>query len=125
MADLLNFELVSPERLLSSGKVAMVVVPGTEGDFGVLPGHAPLMSTIRPGAIAIYENDSDTLTRRIFVDGGFAEVSERGLTILAESAVPVADIDPAQVAADLAAARIAGNDKAIARLEAMQAAVVN
>lgn len=125
MAALLNFELVSPERLLSSGRVAMVVVPGTEGDFGVLPGHAPLMSTIRPGAIAIYETDSDTLTRRIFVDGGFAEVSERGLTILAESAVPVADIDPAQVAADLAAARTAGNDKAIARLEAMQAAVVN
>ena len=125
MAALLNFELVSPERLLSSGRVAMVVVPGTEGDFGVLPGHAPLMSTIRPGAIAIYETDSDTLTRRIFVDGGFAEVSERGLTILAESAVPVADIEPAQVAADLAAARTAGNDKAIARLEAMQAAVVN
>ena len=125
MADLLNFELVSPERLLSSGKVAMVVVPGVEGDFGVLPGHAPLMSTIRSGAIAIYETDSDTLTRRIFVDGGFAEISERGLTILAESAIPVADIDPAQVAADLAAARTAGNDKAIARLEAMQAAVVN
>ena len=125
MAALLNFELVSPERLLSGGRVAMVVVPGTEGDFGVLPAHAPLMSTIRPGAIAIYETDSDTLTRRIFVDGGFAEVSERGLTILAESAVPVADIDPAQVAADLAAARTAGNDKAIARLEAMQAAVVN
>ncbi|KAB7646542.1 F0F1 ATP synthase subunit epsilon [Polymorphobacter fuscus] len=125
MADLLTFELVSPERLLSSGKVAMVVVPGTEGDFGVLPGHAPLMSTIRPGAIAIYEADSDTLTRRIFVDGGFAEVSERGLTILAESATPVGDIDPAQVATDLAAARSAGNDKAVARLEAMQAAVVN
>ena len=125
MADLLNFELVSPERLLSSGKVAMVVVPGTEGDFGVLPGHAPLMSTIRPGAISIYETDSDTLTRRIFVDGGFAEVSENGLTILAESAVPVGDIDPAKVATDLAAARTASNEKAIERLEAMQAAVVN
>jgi F-type H+-transporting ATPase subunit epsilon len=125
MADLLNFELVSPERLLSSGKVAMVVVPGTEGDFGVLPGHAPLMSTIRPGAIAVYEADSTIVTRRIFVDGGFAEVSERGLTILAESAVPVADIDPAKVAIDLAAARTAGNEQAIARLEAMQAAVVN
>ncbi|MBC7505521.1 MAG: F0F1 ATP synthase subunit epsilon [Sandarakinorhabdus sp.] len=125
MADLFPFELVSPERLLSSGKVAMVVVPGTEGDFGVLPGHAPLMSTIRPGAIAIYETDSDTLTRRIFVDGGFAEVSERGLTVLAESAIPIGEIDPAQVAADLAAARTAGNERAIARLEAMQAAVVN
>ena len=125
MADLLHFELVSPERLLSSGKVAMVVVPGAEGDFGVLPGHAPVMSTIRPGAIAIYEADSNTLTRRIFVDGGFAEVTPEGLTILAESATPVSDIDPAKVAVDLAAARTAGNDKAIARLEAMQAAVVN
>lgn len=125
MADLLQFELVSPERLLSSGKVAMVVVPGTEGDFGVLPGHAPVMSTIRPGAIAIYEADSNTLTRRIFVDGGFAEVTPQGLTILAESAMPVSDIDPAKVATELATARTAGNEKAIARLEAMQAAVVN
>jgi F-type H+-transporting ATPase subunit epsilon len=125
MADLLHFELVSPERLLSSGKVAMVVVPGAEGDFGVLPGHAPVMSTIRPGAIAIYEADSNTLTRRIFVDGGFAEVTPAGLTILAESATPVSDIDPAKVAVELAAARTAGNEKAIARLEAMQAAVVN
>ena len=125
MADLFNFELVSPERLLSSGQVAMVVVPGVEGDFGVLPGHAPLMSTIRPGAIAIYEADSNTLTRRIFVDGGFAEVSDKGLTILAESAIPVSDIDVAQVATALAAARTAGNDKAIARLEAMQEAVAS
>jgi F-type H+-transporting ATPase subunit epsilon len=125
MADLLHFELVSPERLLSSGKVAMVVVPGAEGDFGVLPGHAPVMSTIRPGAIAIYEGDSNTLTRRIFVDGGFAEVTPEGLTVLAESATPVSDIDPAKVAVELAAARTAGNEKAIARLEAMQAAVVN
>ena len=125
MADFLTFELVSPERLLSSGQVAMVVVPGAEGDFGVLPGHAPMMSTIRPGAIAIYETDSNTLTRRIFVDGGFAEVSATGLTILAESATPVSDIDPAQVATDLAAARAAGNEAAVARLEAMQAAVVN
>ena len=120
-----HFELVSPERLLSSGEVAMVVVPGTEGDFGVLPGHAPLMSTIRPGAIAVYESDFDTLTRRIFVDGGFAEVSPEGLTILAESATPVGDIDPAKVAVDLAAARAANDEKAVARLEAMQAAVVN
>ena len=125
MADLFSFELVSPERLLSSGKVAMVVVPGAEGDFAVLPGHAPMMSTIRPGATAVYEADMTTLTRRIFVDGGFAEVSETGLTILAESATAIADIDPAKVATDLAAARTAGNEKAVARLEAMQAAVVN
>ncbi len=126
MADpLFRFELVSPERLLSSGNVAMVVVPGSEGDFGVLPGHAPLMSTIRPGAIAIYEAEFGSLTRRIFVDGGFAEVSDAGLTILAENAIPVGDIDPAKVATDLAAARVAKDEAAIARLEAMQAAVVN
>ena len=126
MADpLFHFELVSPERLLSTGNVAMVVVPGAEGDFGVLPGHAPLMSTIRPGAIAIYEAEFNTPTRRIFVDGGFAEVSATGLTILAENATPVGDIDPAKVAVDLAAARAAKDEKAIERLEAMQAAVVN
>ncbi|GGE17562.1 ATP synthase epsilon chain [Polymorphobacter glacialis] len=125
MADLLNFELVSPERLLSSGQVAMVVVPGSEGDFGVLPGHAPMMSTIRPGAISIYEADSNTLTRRIFVDGGFAEVNDKGLTILAESATPVTDLDPARIAVDLVAARAAKDEVAIARFEAMQAAIVN
>lgn len=89
MADTLNFELVSPERLLSSGQVAMVVVPGTEGDFGVLPGHAPMMSTIRSGVIEVYETDSTKLSRRIQVEGGFAEVNDHGLTILAESATPV------------------------------------
>ena len=125
MADLFHFELVSPERRLASGKVAMVVVPGVEGDFGVLPGHAPMMSTIRPGAIAIYEADSNSLTRRVFIEGGFAEVNDTGLTILAERATPVEDIDPAKVAADLAAARSAGDEAAVALFEAMQAAVVN
>jgi F-type H+-transporting ATPase subunit epsilon len=125
MADLLTFELVSPERLLSSGQVAMVVVPGAEGDFAVLPGHAPMMSTIRPGAIAIYATDSNVLTSRIFVDGGFAEVNDKGLTILAERAIPVSDIDPAKTATDLAAARAANDEAAVARLEAMQAAAVN
>jgi F-type H+-transporting ATPase subunit epsilon len=103
----------------------MVVVPGVEGDFGVLPGHAPMMSTIRPGAIAIYEADSNSLTRRVFIEGGFAEVNDTGLTILAERATPVEDIDPAKVATDLAAARSAGDEAAVARFEAMQAAVVN
>ena len=121
----LSFELVSPERLLASGEVAMVVVPGAEGDFGVLPGHAPLMSTIRPGAIAVYDQDGPAPSRRIFVDGGFAEVTPEGLTILAEAATPVADIDPVRVATELAAARQAGDERAIARLEAMQAAVTN
>lgn len=125
MADaLLHFELVSPERLLSSGEVAMVVVPGSEGDFGVLPGHAPVMSTIRPGAIAIYDTDSNVVTRRIFIDGSFAEVTPAGLTILAESAVPVDEIDRAGVQAELAAARASGDEKAVARFEAMAAVIV-
>lgn len=125
MAELLDFELVSPERRLARAKVAMVVVPGVEGDFGVLPGHAPMMSTIRPGAIAIHEADGGPATMRFFIDGGFAEVTETGLTILAEKATPVAEIDVAAVAAELAAARTAGDDAAIARLEAMQASVTN
>ena len=85
MADLLKFELVSPERLLSSAKVAMVVVPGSEGDFGVLPGHAPMMSTIRPGIIEVYATEGSTPSARYEIEGGFAEVSPEGLTILAES----------------------------------------
>jgi len=125
MAELLDFELVSPERRLAKAKVAMVVVPGVEGDFGVLPGHAPMMSTIRPGAIAIHEADGGPATMLFFIDGGFAEVTETGLTILAEKATPVAEIDVAAVATQLAAARQAGDDAAIARLEAMQAAVTN
>lgn len=136
MADTLHFELVSPERLLRSVNVYMVVVPGTEGDFGVLAGHAPLMSTIRPGAIMVYPASMDDVPERIFIDGGFAEVGSKGLTILAESAVPVGDIDVEATAAGLAAARdalrSASGDAAIDaaqarvdRFEAMQAAVVN
>ena len=135
MADNLHFELVSPERLLRSGDVHMVVVPGTEGDFGVLAGHAPFMSTIRPGAIEVYESASSPATR-IFIDGGFAEVNDKGLTILAENAVPVAEIKADEVSKKLADAREdvrlaktdaerAVADKQIARYEAMQAAAAN
>ena len=88
MAAPLQFELVSPERLVRSGPVHMVVVPGTEGDFAVLAGHAPMMSTIRTGEIAVYANAGDT-PERIHIEGGFAEVSEKGLTILAEKLEPV------------------------------------
>ena len=85
----LHFELVTPEKLLRSETVHMVVVPGTEGDFGVLAGHAPLMSVIRPGELAVY-SDATTVVARIQVDGGFAEVNERGLTVLAEAAAEIA-----------------------------------
>jgi F-type H+-transporting ATPase subunit epsilon len=84
MADL-HFELVTPDRLVVSEDVYMVVVPGTEGESGILAGHAPYMTTLRNGEIAVYRSQS-AQPERIAVTGGFAEVSERGLTVLAESA---------------------------------------
>jgi F-type H+-transporting ATPase subunit epsilon len=84
MADL-HFELVTPEKLIRSEDVHMVVVPGTEGDFGVMAGHAPYMSTLRDGELAIYRAAGGE-PERIAVRGGFAEVSDTGLTVLAESA---------------------------------------
>ncbi|UTW55819.1 F0F1 ATP synthase subunit epsilon [Kordiimonas sp. SCSIO 12610] len=83
MSDTLHLEIVSPERLLKDAQAAMVVVPGTDGDFGVLPNHAPMMSTIRPGVVDVIANDGDD-AERFFVKGGLAQVSEKGLTILAE-----------------------------------------
>jgi F-type H+-transporting ATPase subunit epsilon len=82
----LHFELVTPERLVRSEDVHMVVVPGSEGDFGVLEGHAPFMSTIRNGELAIYRNGMSGEPERIAIEGGFAEVNDRGLTVLAERA---------------------------------------
>jgi F-type H+-transporting ATPase subunit epsilon len=80
----LHFELVSPEKLVASRDVHMVVVPGVEGDFGVLAGHAPMMSTIRDGELAIYA-EAGAAPEMLTLRGGFAEVSDKGLTILAES----------------------------------------
>ncbi|WP_423607408.1 ATP synthase F1 subunit epsilon [Sphingomonas sp. MS122] len=82
----LHFELVTPEKLVRSEEVHMVVVPGTEGDFGVLEGHAPLMSTIRDGNIEIYKTTGGNAPEIVRVEGGFAEVNEKGLTVLAEKA---------------------------------------
>ena len=84
MADL-HFELVTPERLVLSEDVHMVVVPGSEGDFGVMAGHAPVMSTIRDGELAIYRT-AGAEPERIAIEGGFAEVGDNGLTVLAEKA---------------------------------------
>lgn len=81
----LHFELVTPERLVRSEDVYMVVVPGTEGDFGVLEGHAPVMSTIRDGVLSVYRSEKGE-PESITIEGGFAEVSARGLTVLAERA---------------------------------------
>jgi F-type H+-transporting ATPase subunit epsilon len=99
MAERVRFELATPERLFLAEEVEMVVVPGTEGNFGVLPGHAPLISTIRPGAIAIY--DRGAITRRIFVSGGIAEVTPEGCTVLAEEAQAAEDLDRAAVEREL------------------------
>ena len=82
---MLHFELVTPEKLVRSEEVYMVVVPGTEGDFGVLQHHAPFMSTIRDGALSIYRTEKGE-PETIAIRGGFAEVSASGLTVLAEQA---------------------------------------
>ncbi len=81
-----HFDLVSPERLLFSGDVTQVDVPGEEGDFGVLAGHAPFVATLKPGVLTIFDGGE---TKRIVVRGGFAEVGPDGLTVLAEEPMPV------------------------------------
>ena len=103
MAEQVQFELVSPERLVVSRPVEMVVVPGVEGDFGVLPGHAPLISEVRPGVIAVFEDGK--VDERIFVAGGFAEVTGERCTVLAEQAMPIAELDRALAESDLKDAR--------------------
>jgi len=91
MAETVEFELVAPTELLFSEAVDMVVVPGGEGDFGILPGHTPMVSTVRPGVINIYDKQGK-VTKSIFVEGGFAEVTEERCTVLAEQAIPVEEL---------------------------------
>ena len=91
MTNMVEFELVSPERLLNSQPVEMVVVPGTEGDLGVLPGHSPLIAEVRPGVINIHQGGE--VSEQIFVSGGFCEVSPERCTVLAEEAIPIVEID--------------------------------
>lgn len=133
MADKLQFDLVSPEKRVFAGAVDMVVVPGELGDFGVLAGHAPFMSTIRSGAIAIHDGGQVT---RTFIHGGFAEVTPDGLTILAEEAIALDSVTPDSVAADLQRARetltLARDDMErdaaqarVGKLEALLAAIRN
>ena len=110
MAEDFSFELVSPEKLLLAEEVDMVVVPGAEGDFGVLVGHAPLISSLRPGVIDTYNGGK--VADRIFVAGGFAEVTGERCTVLAEEAIPVKDIDSANAEERLKVAKeaISGAD---------------
>ena len=103
MAGQLQFDLVSPERLLLSEPVDQVIVPGVEGDFGALPEHSNLISLIRPGVLYVYKGGS--APERIFVGGGFAEVTATSLTVLAEQATPVAEIDRAAAEKAVADAR--------------------
>jgi F-type H+-transporting ATPase subunit epsilon len=87
----IHFDLVSPEQMLLSEDVTMVTLPGTEGYFGVLAGHAPVISTLRPGVIEVKDGESGDM--RIFVRGGFAEVDPTKVVVLAEEAIPLADLD--------------------------------
>jgi F-type H+-transporting ATPase subunit epsilon len=93
-----HFDLVSPEKLLFAGDVAQVDLPGAEGDMGVLAGHAPLVTALRPGILVVYREGGDL---RVVVTGGFAEVGPAGLTVLADMAVPVAEFDQAVLAGEI------------------------
>lgn len=93
-----HFEIVSPEKLLFSGEVEAVVVPGTEGEFTVLKDHAPVISSLKPGIVVIDEGAAST--QRLYVRGGFAEVSSGGLTILADQALPLVELDAARLEAE-------------------------
>ena len=90
-----HFDLVSPEKLLFSGEVTQVDVPGEDGDFGVLAGHAPYVATLKPGVLTIFAEGG---ARRVVVRGGFAEVNAHGLTVLAEEATPVEELDAGTIA---------------------------
>ena len=101
MAGTFEFELVSPEKLLISRQVEMVVVPGGDGTFGVLRGHVPLISNIRPGVIEVYDR-RPVASERLFVAGGFAEVTGERCTVLVESVTAVGDIDREQLDREVA-----------------------
>lgn len=131
MADTIHFSLVSPERELFSGEVKQVDAPGAEGEFGVLPQHAPFMTTLKPGVVRIHEESGVT---PVFVRGGFADVTPAGLTILAEEAIRLADVDVAALEQEIEEARSDANDPGnedrkaaavdrLAYLEALRAAL--
>ena len=116
MADMLHFEIVSPERLLKDALAAMVVVPGADGDFAAMPAHAPMMSTLRPGVVEIYETEGGDADR-LFVKGGLAQISPEGLTILAEEAIHLEDVNAEDLAQQIAGAEeaLAGASDDVAR----------
>ena len=95
----LHFELVSPARLLFSGDVTSVIIPGTEGEMTILPQHAPVLSTLRPGIVTVAKDGGTS--EKIFVRGGFAEVNAKGLTVLAETAIPMVELDASAMSAQI------------------------
>jgi F-type H+-transporting ATPase subunit epsilon len=131
MADMLHFSLVSPERELFSGDVKQVDAPGVEGEFGVLPKLAPFMKVLKPGIVRIHEESGVT---PVFVRGGFADVTPAGLTILAEEAIRLADVDAGSLDSEIAKVRSDAADpgdetrrkraaERLAYLEALRAAL--
>lgn len=120
MADALSFSLVSPERELFKGEVSAVVVPGTEGTFEVMAGHAPVMSTLSPGILVIRSREEG---KKFFVRGGFADVTRSGLTVLAEVAIPENELKGETLAAekDLVQRRLSGDLPPEDRLNASRA----
>ena len=98
----LHFELVSPAKLLFSGDVASVNIPGTEGDMTIMPMHAPVLSTLRPGFVVVTKDSG--APEKIFVRGGFAEVNAKGLTVLAETAIASGDLDAGALTAQIKSA---------------------
>jgi len=126
MTDTFIFELVSPEKLQFSKPVAMVTVPGGEGDYGVLPGHAPMITTVKAGVIEVFADNTATASDRIFVAGGFAEVTQTRCTVLADEATPVANLNRAKLeeqAKDIAEKIACAFDVDMAALQAQQALV--
>ncbi len=127
MADTMQFDLVSPERLLASMQVAEVQIPGADGDLTAMPGHAPVITTLRPGILKV---DGPEGAKDYLVTGGFAEVNAEGTSILAEKATPVtdakaADLEPMIEAAQTAASEATGAardaaDKLLADLQALR-----
>ena len=120
MADKLHFSLVSPERELMSRDVDQVVVPGTDGQFGVLANHAPFMSTLTAGVLTVIDGGKED---KVFVRGGFADVTPAGLTVLAEEATPAAELSGEKLSKRLEAARktVADAETDEARLDAQNA----
>ncbi len=97
MANQFQFELASPEKMVVNKAVAMVTVPSEKGLYGVLVGHAPMITTVTPGVVEVFENDDSAPSDRVFVEGGFAEVTGDRCTVLAEKAIPVDNLDRASI----------------------------